>query len=78
MSLFIDFDITFTKYHEPLIFITGVFFGSLLWWLCTAIIDELLTEKRTIKFLRYLNYTSDMIIFSFGLYTLYQLHKLNF
>lgn len=70
MSLFIGFNIEFTQYYELLIFVVGVFLGSLFWWLCLSIADELLNTKVIIKLLRYLNYISGIIIFSFGIYTL--------
>lgn len=73
ISLFIGFDIEFTQYYDLLIFVMGVFLGSLLWWICLSIADEIL-KKRTLKILKYLNYASGMIIFSFGLYTLAQLY----
>jgi threonine/homoserine/homoserine lactone efflux protein len=73
MSLFIGFDIEFTQYYDLLLFVTGVFLGSLFWWICLSISDELLQIKMIIKLLRFLNYTSGVIIFSFGLYTLSQL-----
>ncbi len=70
ISLFIGFKIEFTQYSELLIFVVGVFLGSLLWWLCLSISDELLPTKVIIKLLSYLNYISGIVIFSFGLYTL--------
>jgi arginine exporter protein ArgO len=70
MSLFIGFDIEFVQHHELLIFVMGVFSGSLLWWLCLSISDEFLKTTVLLKLLRYLNYISGIVIFSFGIYTL--------
>jgi arginine exporter protein ArgO len=75
MSLFIGFDIEFTQYYELLIFVMGVFLGSLFWWLCLSVTDQLLKKTIILKLLRYLNYISGVIIFSFGLYTLNQLFQ---
>lgn len=70
ISLFIGFDIEFTQHHELLIFVMGVFLGSLFWWLCLSISDEFLKTAVLVKLLRYLNYISGIVIFSFGIYTL--------
>ena len=72
-ALFIGFDIEFSKYHELFLFVMGVFFGSLIWWISLSITDKFFKKKLSLKILRYLNYTSGIIIFSFGLYTLSQL-----
>jgi len=73
ISLFIGFDIEFTGYHELLIFVSGVFLGSLLWWICIFITDEIVHKRMSRKILRYLNYISGVVIFCFGLYTLREL-----
>jgi threonine/homoserine/homoserine lactone efflux protein len=73
LSLFIGFDIEFSKHHELLFFVAGVFFGSLFWWFCVSIADELLKKKISLKILRSLNYISGFTIFCFGIYTLSQL-----
>lgn len=73
ISLFIGFDIEFAGYYELLIFVVGVFVGSLFWWILLSLADELLHKKISLKILHYLNYISGVIIFSFGLYTLSQL-----
>jgi len=73
IALFIGFDIEFTGYHELLIFVSGVFFGSLIWWLSLSIIDKVLKKRKTQKILCFLNYASGFAIFSFGLYTLTRL-----
>jgi arginine exporter protein ArgO len=72
IALFMGFDIEFTGYHELLIFVIGVFLGSLLWWILLSIADELFKKRMSLKILNYLNYISAIVIFSFGLYTLYQ------
>ncbi len=69
ISLFIGFDIEFKKCHELIIFVIGVFFGSLLWWICIFITDKIVHKQISRKILRYLNYISGVIIFCFGLYT---------
>ena len=74
MSLFIGFDIEFSKYQELLFFVTGVFLGSFLWWVIISVTDDIFRRKISMRILRYLNYTSGLIIFSFGLYTLSQLY----
>lgn len=73
IALFIGFDIEFTEYTELIIFILGVFCGSLLWWLLLSITDELFTKRIALKILHYLNYISGIAIFSFGVYTFSQL-----
>lgn len=73
ISLFIGFDIEFTGYHELSIFIAGVFFGSLFWWICLSITDKIFKKKISIKIVRYLNYASGITIFLFGLYTFREL-----
>jgi len=70
ISLFIGFDITINHNHELLFFVAGVFLGSLLWWICIIILDELYAQKTSITILRFLNYISALIIFAFGVYTL--------
>lgn len=73
ISLFIGFDIEFAGYHELLIFVAGVFFGSLLWWILLSIADKLLKKRISIKILNSLNYISAIVIFSFGLHTVSQI-----
>ena len=73
ISLFIGFDIEFTGYHELSVFVAGVFLGSLFWWICLSILDEIVRKKISMKILRYLNYASGVVILCFGLYTLSQL-----
>ena len=73
ISLFIGFDIEFAGYHELSVFVAGVFLGSLFWWICISVTDEIVRKKISMQILRYLNYTSGIAIFCFGLYTLSQL-----
>jgi threonine/homoserine/homoserine lactone efflux protein len=73
LSLFIGFDIEFSRYHELLFFVAGVFLGSLFWWFCVSIADTILKKKISLKILRSLNYISGFTIFCFGIYTLSQL-----
>ena len=73
ISLFIGFDIEFSGYHELLIFTVGVFLGSLSWWICLSIADEILKKKISVKILRSLNYISGFTIFCFGIYSLSKL-----
>ena len=75
ISLFIGFDIEFAGYHELLVFVSGVFLGSLLWWIVLSLADELLQKKISMKALHYLNYASGMIIIGFGIYTLSKLRQ---
>jgi len=70
IALFIGFDIEFTGYQELSIFVAGVFFGSLFWWIALSITDDLFKKKIAMKILRYLNYASGITIFLFGMYTL--------
>jgi threonine/homoserine/homoserine lactone efflux protein len=70
LSLFIGFDIEFSGYYELLVFVMGVFLGSLVWWICVSITDDIFKKRITTKILRCLNYISGIVIFSFGLYTL--------
>ena len=73
LSLFIGFDIEFAGYHELLIFVIGVFLGSFVWWASIILTDSIVHKKASRKILRLLNYTSGIVIFCFGLYTLGQL-----
>lgn len=73
ISLFIGFDIEFTGYHELSFFVAGVFLGSLFWWICLSIADEIVKKRISLKILRYLNYISGITIFAFGLYTFREL-----
>jgi threonine/homoserine/homoserine lactone efflux protein len=73
ISLFIGFDIEFDGYYELLTFVIGVFLGSLVWWICVSIADEIVHKRISRKILRYLNYISGITIFCFGLYILRKL-----
>jgi len=73
IALFIAFDVDIAEFKDSICFVGGVFVGALIWWCLVCFFDALCKKTISMRLLRFINYVTSIIIFLFGIYTLYKL-----
>lgn len=72
IALFTGLTIRVDRYMEGVIFVVGVFIGSVSWWLLLSSVVALWAQRVSTDVLRYINYAAGLVIIAFGLYALAQ------
>jgi len=70
IALFTSLNLGAEGYKNVVFFVSGVFMGTTLWWLCLAFFIGLFREKITPEWLCKINKISGVIIAGFGFYSL--------
>lgn len=68
LCLFTGLDIEVDSLAKSLLFVSGIFVGSLVWWIILSCSVGIYKKKISEEVFQYINYCSGIIILIFGLY----------